>query len=373
MFTFAEFTSQWQRLHHPSTDVSGDVAFYYTVYERLLRILQQEVRHVDGSAIFPLLLYTENIIAIGLDGVYEYMYRSLGDVVVRWCDDSGMNANATSQVYNVVSEAVAKASNSSLRQWIMDSVLSGDFIRLCSMLAYIAREDRILRRIYPDLRHRKAMFQRLTGDTETAQRMLWLDMAFNWRDKHGDSLPAALAKQFRLLVVSADGKEKARLSEVADYLDTVSSERLDTYTVIKWEDDNTVTLSRRDGCLFKEVVLASSLAEANQGQCLAAQLVAYRNKTYVNGVVKQLDGEVADEWNGSTLWNTIYNKEREDAKCTYFITFLGKRVSLYEDLYTSSVKTGVQDGFAIPCASSVWTEYTCPYRYLANADIHSAF
>ena len=111
------FQQKWQNLHHPSTDVSGDADFYCRLYEKLCRLTRQEARQSD-AAILSLLLYTENIIATGLDGVYEYMYRSLGDVVFRWCDGLGMDANATSQVHNLVSEAVAEAPRSTLRRWI---------------------------------------------------------------------------------------------------------------------------------------------------------------------------------------------------------------------------------------------------------------
>ena len=71
------FQQKWQSLHHPSTDVSGDADFYCRLYEKLCRLTRQEARQSD-AAILSLLLYTENIIATGLDGVYEYMYRSLG-------------------------------------------------------------------------------------------------------------------------------------------------------------------------------------------------------------------------------------------------------------------------------------------------------
>ncbi|MDM8156010.1 hypothetical protein QUW14_17240, partial [Bacteroides gallinaceum] len=182
------FQQKWQSLHHPSTDVSGDMPFYYDVYGRLLRILRQEARQPDDAAILSLLLYTENIIATGLDGVYEYMYRSLGDVVFRWCDGLGMDANATSQVHNLVSEAVAEAPRSTLRRWITENVRSRDFLRLSDMLVYFAREDRILRRVYPNLRYREAMFLRLTGNRQAARYLSGTDLAFNWRDKQGNTL-----------------------------------------------------------------------------------------------------------------------------------------------------------------------------------------
>ena len=97
MLTFAQFSSEWQRLHHPSMDVTGDVAFFYEIYVRLHRLVEQEAAAFDEQLVFSLLLYTENTIAVGLDGVYEYRYRSVGNAVFRWCESLDMNAEATSQ------------------------------------------------------------------------------------------------------------------------------------------------------------------------------------------------------------------------------------------------------------------------------------
>ena len=328
------FQQKWQSLHHPSTDVSGDTDFYCRLYEKLCRLTGQEARQPDEAAILSLLLYTENIIATGLDGVYEYMYRSLGDVVFRWCDGLGMDANATSQVHNLVSEAVAEAPRSSLRRWITESVLSGDFLRLSDMLVYFAREDRILRRVYPNLRYREAMFLRLTGNRQAARYLSGTDLAFNWRDKQGNTLSATLAKQFRLLAVPAEKQEKSILLETAGYLESICSERLDTYKVTGRKDRHTLTLRHRNGRLFKDVTFPSPLPETGKNQYLAAQLVTYLGKTRANGPVRWLGKEETDDWNGETLWNAIYRKEREDAKRACFTTFFGKRLSLYDDLYT---------------------------------------
>ena len=287
------FQQKWQSLHHPSTDVSGDADFYCRLYEKLCRLTRQEARQSD-AAILSLLLYTENIIATGLDGVYEYMYRSLGDVVFRWCDGLGMDANATSQVHNLVSEAVAEAPRSTLRRWITENVRSRDFLRL---------SDRT-------------------------------DLAFNWHDKQGNTLSATLAKQFRLLAVPAEGEEKSILLETAEYLESIRSERLDTYRVTGRKDGHTLTLRHRDGRLFKDVTLPSPLAETDESQHLAAQLVTCLGKTHASGPVRWLGKESVDAWNGETLWDAIDKEEREDAKRTYFTTFFGKRLSLYDDLYT---------------------------------------
>ena len=327
------FQQKWQSLHHPSTDVSGDADFYCRLYEKLCRLTRQEARQSD-AAILSLLLYTENIIATGLDGVYEYMYRSLGDVVFRWCDELGMDANATSQVHNLVSEAVAEAPRSTLRRWITENVRSRDFLRLSDMLVYFAREDRILRRVYPNLRYREAMFLRLTGNRQAARYLSGTDLAFNWHDKQGNTLSATLAKQFRLLAVPAEKQEKSILLETAEYLDSIRSERLDTYTVVRRKGGCTLTLRHRDGRLFKDVTLPSPLAETDESQHLAAQLVTCLGKTHASGPVRWLGKESVDAWNGETLWDAIDKEEREDAKRTYFTTFFGKRLSLYDDLYT---------------------------------------
>ena len=327
------FQQKWQSLHHPSTDVSGDADFYCRLYEKLCRLTRQEARQSD-AAILSLLLYTENIIATGLDGVYEYMYRSLGDVVFRWCDGLGMDANATSQVHNLVSEAVAEAPRSTLRRWITENVRSRDFLRLSDMLVYFAREDRILRRVYPNLRYREAMFLRLTGNRQAARYLSGTDLAFNWHDKQGNTLPATLAGQFRLLAVPAEGEEKSVLLETAGYLESICSERLDTYRVTGRKDRHTLTLRHRNGRLFKDVTFPSPLPETDESQHLTAQLVTYLGKTRASGPVRWLGKESVDAWNGETLWDAIDKEERKDAKRTYFTTFFGKRLSLYDDLYT---------------------------------------
>lgn len=334
MYTIDEFKTEWQRLHHPSMNVDGDFAFYHQLYGELLRLAKLHARHYDYASILSLLLYTENTVAIGLDGVYEYMYRSLGDVVFHWCDGLGMDANATSQVHNLVSQAVADAQHSTLRQWITESVLSCDSLRLSDVLTYFAREDNNLRRIFPDLRYRKEMFLQITGDEYTAQRMLWADMAFNWRDKHGNSLSYTLARQCRMTAPLIDGQEKAMLLETASVLDSIRSERLDTYAVIENENNHTLTLRHRDGRIFDNVEVYTPISEKTKYNCLAAQLVTFSDKTYANGPTVWLNANEHTKWNGDKIWNGILKKEQEAAKQVYFTTPFGKRISLYEDLYT---------------------------------------
>lgn len=334
MYTTDKFKTEWQCLHHPSMNVDGDFTFYYQLYGKLLRLAKQHSRHQDDAAILSLLLYTENTVAIGLDGVYEYIYRSLGDVVFHWCDGLGMDANATSQVHNLVSQAVADAPHSALRQWITESVLSDDFMRLSDVLTYFAREDNNLRQVFPNLRYRKEMFLRITDDEQVALRMLWADMAFNWRDKHGNSLSNTLAKQCRMTTPLTDGEEKAMVLETASVLDSIRSERLDTYAVIENENNHTLTLRHRDGRIFDNVEVYTPIYEKTKYNCLAAQLVTFLGKTYANGPTVWLNANEHTKWNGDKIWNDILKKEQEAAKQVYFTTPFGKRISLYEDLYT---------------------------------------
>ena len=334
MLTLAQFSSEWKRLHHPSMNVDGDVAFFYEIYVRLHRLVEQEAAAFDEQLILSLLLYVENTAAIGLDGVYEYRYRSVGNVAFSWCESLDMNAEATSQVDRLISEVVAKASCSALRRWMTECVLSGGFSRLGEMLAWFPQEDQVMWRIFPDLRFREMMFRRLTGDWQTARQMLWADLAFNWRDKRGDTLAVTLAKQFRYEASFAEEDEKVLLKEAAEILDAIRSERLDTYTVIERTGDCTLTLRHRDGRKFRNVTFPKPISKDVQNRHLAAQLVTYNNKTYINGAAVWLNQEALPIWDGEANWNDIVKKEQDAAKLTYFTTTFGKRISLYEDLYT---------------------------------------
>ena len=315
-------------------DVDGDVAFFYQLYGRLYRIIGQEARCFDNNKILPFLLYIENTVAVGLDGVYEYRYRCVGDVESRWCNVFEISINAGSEVHNLVGRAVADTKYSALRQWMVESVLSGDFTRLSEMLTWFVRKDKILRQVFPNLRFRKEMFMRLVGNRPAARRMLWADLTFNWRDKRGFSLADTIAKEFRYETSFVEEKEKAMLREAAKMFDAIQAERLDAYTVIGQKDERTFTLRHRDGREFHDVIFPQPMPENAQGCHLAAQLVTYNDKTYVSGSTVWIDKEVLQVWNGETLWNDIWKKEQDVARHIYFISTFGKRICLYDDLYT---------------------------------------
>ena len=315
-------------------NVDGDVAFFHRLYGKLYRLVGQEARCFDSRKILPFLLYVENTIAVGLDGVYEYRYRSVGNVESRWCNRFDISATAYSEVHNLVGRAVADANHSALRQWMTESVLSADFTRLREMLVWFVRRDKTLRQVYPDLRYRKEMFLRLTGNKQTAKQMLWDDLAFNWHDKRGDSLTDTIAKQFHQEASFIEEKEKTLLKEAAEILDAIRSERLDTYTVIGITDGCTLTLRHRDGRVFQDVIFPMPVPGNVQNQYLVAQLVTYQDKTCINGCAVWLNKEALPIWNGEIVWRDILKKEQDAARLTYFTTMSGKRISLYEDLYT---------------------------------------
>ena len=248
--------------------------------------------------------------------------------------DHDIPCNGISEVHNLVGKAVADAKYSALRQWMAECVLSGDFTRLNEMLTWFVREDKVLRSVFPDLRYRKAMFMRLAGNRQAARRMLWADLAFNWRDKRGDSLANTIAKQFRHETSFVEAEEKALLKEAAEILDAIHSERMDTYTVMERTDDCTLTLRHRDGRVFREVNFPMSVPQNVQGRHLAAQLVTYNNKTYISGSAVWFNEEALPTWKGEANWNDIVKKEQDAAKLTYFTTAFGKRICLYDDLYT---------------------------------------
>lgn len=334
MYTIDQFKSKWKSLHHPSMNVDGDVVFFYQLYGKLYRLVGQEARCFDNNKILPFLLYIENTVAVGLDGVYEYRYRCVGDVESRWCNGFDMSIKAGSEVHDLVGRAVADTKYSALRQWMVESVLSGDFSRLSEMLTWFAREDKILRSVFPDLRYRKTMFMRLTGNRLAAKKMLWADLAFNWRDKRGFSLADTIAKEFRYETSFVEGKEKGMLKEAAKVLDTIQAEQLDTYTVIGQRDERTFTLRHRDGREFRDVIASTPVPQDMQSPHLAAQLVTYNDKTYISGSAVWLNKEALPIWNGEIVWNDIQKKEQDAAKLIYFTSTFGKRICLYDDLYT---------------------------------------
>ena len=315
-------------------NVDGDVAFFYQLYGRLYRIIGQEARCFDNNKILPFLLYIENTVAVGLDGVYEYRYRCVGDVESRWSNGFDISINAGSEVHNLVGRAVADAKYSALRQWMVESVQLGDFSHLSEMLTWFAREDKILRQVFPDLRYRKEMFMRLAGNRQEAKKMLWTDLAFNWRDKRGFSLADTIAKEFRYETTFVEEKEKELLREAAKTLDAIHAERLDTYTVIGQKDERPFTLRHRDGREFNDVTFPTPVSNDMTSCYLAAQLVTYNNRTYVSGSAVWIDKEALQVWNGENLWNDILKKEQDAAKHTYFTSTFGKRICLYDDLYT---------------------------------------
>ena len=334
MYTINQFTSRWKSLHHPSMNVDGDVAFFYQLYGKLYRLVGQEARCFDNNKILPFLLYIENTVAVGLDGVYEYRYRCVGDVESRWCNGFDMSINAGSEVHNLIGRAVADTKYSALRQWMVESVLSGDFSRLSEMLTWFVCKDRILRSVFPCLRFRKEMFLRLTGNRQAAHKMLLADLAFNWRDKRGSSLADTIAKEFRYETSFVEEKDKVLLKEVAKTLDAIHAERLDAYTVLERKDGRTFTLQHRDGRVFRDVIFPTTVPNDVQDRYLAAQLVTYADKTYISGPYAWLNNEAMPMWNGETVWNDIVKKEQDAARLTTFTTAFGKRICLYDDLYT---------------------------------------
>lgn len=334
MYTIDQFKSRWKSLHHPSMNVDEDVAFFYQLYVRLYNIVGQEARSFDSHKILPFLLYIENTIAVGLDGVYEYRYRCVGNVESRWCNGFDMSVNADSEVHNLVGRAVADAKYGALRKWMVESVLSDDFSRLSEMLTWFAREDKVLRQVFPELRYRKEMFMRLTGKRQSSNKMLWADLAFNWRDKRGFSLADTIAKEFRYKNSFVEGKEKTLLKEAAEILDAIQSERLDTYEVTEQNDERTFTLRHRDGRVFHDVTCPTPVSKDLTSCYLAAQLVTYNGKTYISGSAVWLNKEDLPTWNGETVWNNILKKEQDAARLTYFTSTFGKRLNLYDDLYT---------------------------------------
>ena len=320
------FKKRWQKLHHPTMDVNGDVAFYYGVYKQFYDIAKRGTRNMNEYYLLQLVMLVEDAASVSIGCTYEVMYRSLGNMAFYWCDKLDLSTKDTNLLYNAFTQAVADAPESSLKLWIKDNVLSGDFQRLKDVALYFAIHDKTIRRIYPNLQYRKDAFLELAGgDNIKAKEMLESDLAFNWHDKEGCTLLSRLADSFKM---DEDGRE------VIANLKTVHPMPLDSYLPFESKDGGyTVTVMKKDNTTLDVIFPVRVSKKKIEDMCFVGQLVSYLGKTYVNGPVVWSNKNEFDLWDSDIFWNDIHEAEEEDSRHRFFTTKFGKKYTLYQDLY----------------------------------------
>ena len=322
----AIFKKRWQKLHHPTMNVDGDVAFYYGVYKQFHDIAKGSARNMNEYYLLQLVMLVENTASVDIDSSYSVIYRSLGNMAFYWCDKLDLSTKDTNLLYNAFTQAVADAPESSLKQWIKGNVLSRDFQRLKDVALYFAIQDKTIRRVYPNLQFRKNAFLELVGGDEVkAKEMLESDLAFNWHDKEGCTLLSRLADSFKM---DEDGKK------VIANLKTVHPMSLDSYLPFESKDGGyTVTVMKKDNTKLDVIFPTRVSKKKIEGQCFVGQLVTYLGKTYVNGPVVWLETDAFDLWDSDIFFDSIQEAEEEDAKHHFFTTKFGKRYTIHQDLY----------------------------------------
>ena len=326
MYTEKEFKTRWQELHHPTMNVDGDVAFYYGVYRQFHDIAKESAKNMNDDSLLQLVMFVEDAASVSFDSFYETRYRSVGKMAFYWCDKLGVDLKGTNRLYNSLTKAVADAPESSLKQWIKECVLSGDFQRLKDVAMFYALQDKTIGKIYPNLKYRKTAFLELAdGDKEKAKEMLEYDLAFNWRDKEGCTLLSRIAESFKRY---EDGKE------VIANLKTVKPLPLDSYLPLEMKDGGrTVTIMKKDNTVL-DVIFPSCVSKKKiDDMSFVGQLVSYLGKTYVNGPVVWLDASEFDLWDSGIFWDSIYEDEEESSRHEYFTTAYGKKYTRHQDLY----------------------------------------
>ena len=320
------FKKRWQKLHHPTMDVNGDVAFYYGVYKQFYDIAKRGTRNMNEYYLLQLVMLVEDAASVSIGCTYEVMYRSLGNMAFYWCDKLDLSTKDTNLLYNAFTQAVADAPESSLKLWIKDNVLSGDFQRLKDVALYFAIHDKTIRRIYPNLQYRKDAFLELAGgDNIKAKEMLESDLAFNWHDKEGCTLLSRLADSFKM---DEDGRE------VIANLKTVHPMPLDSYLLFESKDGGyTVTVMKKDNTTIDVIFPVRVSKKKIEDMCFVGQLVTYLGKTYINGPIVWLNKNEFDLWDSDIFWDSIHEAEEEDAKHKFFTTKFGKRYTIHQDLY----------------------------------------
>ena len=326
MYTEKEFKQRWQKLHHPTMDVNGDVAFYYGVYKQFHDIAKGSAKNINEYYLLQLVMLVEDAASVSIDSFYETMYRSIGNMAFYWCGKLGISTKDTNFLYNNLTKAVAKAPESSLKQWIKKNVLSGDFQRLKDVALYFAIQDKTVKRIYPNLQYRKDAFLELVGgDKVKAKEMLESDLAFNWHDKEGCTLLSRIAESFKM---GEDGME------VMANLETVHPMSLDSYLPFESKDGGyTVTVMKKDNTTIDVIFPVRVSKKKIEDMCFVGLLVTYLGKTYINGPVVWWETDAFDLWDSDIFWDGIQEDEEEDAKNKSFTTKFGKRYTMYQDLY----------------------------------------
>ena len=322
----AIFKKRWQKLHHPTMNVDGDVAFYYGVYKQLYDIAKRGTRNMNEYYLLQLVMLVEDAASVSIGCTYEVMYRSLGNMAFYWCDKLDLSTKDTNLLYNAFTQAVADAPESSLKQWIKECVLSGDFQRLKDVALYFAIQDKTVKRIYPNLQYRKNAFLELAdGDKVKAKEMLESDLAFNWCDKEGCTLLSRISESFKM---DEDGRE------VIANLKTVHPMPLDSYLPFESKDGGyTVTVMKKDNITLDVIFPVRVSKKKIEDMCFVGQLVTYLGKTYINGPVVWWETYAFDLWDSFVFWNDIYEDEKEDSKHRFFTTKFGKKYTMHQDLY----------------------------------------
>ena len=320
------FKKRWQKLHHPTMDVNGDVAFYYGVYKQFYDIAKRGTRNMNEYYLLQLVMLVEDAASVSIGCTYEVMYRSLGNMAFYWCDKLDISTKDTNLLYNAFTQSVADTPESSMKLWVRKNVLSGNFQKLKDVALYFAIQDKTVRKIYPNLQFRKDAFLELVGgDKVKAKEMLESDLAFNWRDKEGGTLLSRIAESFKM---DEDGKD------VIENLKTVQPLPLDSYLPLESMDDGrTVTIMKKDNTTLDVIFPVRVSKKKIEDMCFVGQLVTYLGKTYINGPVVWWETDAFDLWDSFVFWNDIYEDEKEDSKHKSFTTKFGKRYTLYQDLY----------------------------------------
>ena len=328
MYTINKFKAEWHKRHHPATVLLRDVDFYYEVYRHIYDIAANSAKIMSEDAIINLTMYIENNATIGLAPHYERMYRCIGDLVWHWCRKIGVSGRDYSRINDFASEAIAAApANGSLRNWVTESILSCDFNRLKDVAMYFAKQDDTLSLAYPTLKFREDLYMKLVSNNNIAAcKMLWSDLAFNWRDKEGMTILQRLAGLFN---------KTANERKVAHNLQTLCPIRLEAYRIDGENGNRTITLVNKDGVTYQNVIIPTRLHENGHEYCFIGLLVTYLGRTYVNGPHVWKNYETYEQWNGHELWQGIEECEKENAKTITFTSLFGKKMSLYEDHYTN--------------------------------------
>lgn len=326
MNTLEQFTDNWQSNHPYGIDVSKDIAYYYDAYRQICQLMQSEKVVLDVYYILLFLLHVEDDAHLGLGRSYASIYRSVSDIVWHFCHLANIDEDVVEKLRAILSSAVDNAPDGQYMSWVVEAIISKDFIRLQSFVRNIVLHAPYMIILNEDSEVEEELLSSyFSWDEKKIKLFCTSDKVFNWKDKKGLTLLQRLAVLFL---------DKGKV-EVANSLQTINAERFRPYKIERITD-NKLTLIDSDNLLYENVLLPCVIPTETKNLTIFCQMVRWDDVYYITEPFELMKGDKFDDWERLNFWDRVINSYVDNAYNSYFEAPNGELVSSLEDYYGMS-------------------------------------